>query len=418
MSRKVVIRFLLVIAAVAAVTLAAVVPQQQMTHARNVPQLKAVEGITTGLAVEKVAFGAADPIKLRFVLTNTTAQPMSVLKWHTPLEGFDSNMFQVTIDGKKVTYIGRLIKRGAPKPTDYVTVGPGQSVSEMVDLAKGYAIYKAGDYSVTFRSRLFDIGKDAPHMLAAKRTFKPKAIASNAVSFKLTESKEEPTPPAPPLAVEAAAKQPTFKNCSQERIDSLNSALTEAENLCSTAVNDLTNTPEDSRANAERYTTWFGRYNASRYDQVTKNFEKILDALTNQPITLNCGCDEDYFAYVYPNKPYEIYLCNLFWSAPLTGTDSKAGTIIHELSHFTVVAGTDDHVYGQTGCKSLADTDPAKAVENADSHEYFAENNPPLPMPAQDMGLDLLAYALVFILALLAIIRSRQGKMAEEVARE
>ena len=61
---------------------------------------------------------------------------------------------------------------------------------------------------------------------------------------------------------------------------------------------------------------------------------------------------------------------------PEHGTDSKAGTLVHEMSHFDIVAGTEDHVYGQAGAKSLAISDPARAVDNADSHEYFAENTP------------------------------------------
>jgi peptidyl-Lys metalloendopeptidase len=59
-----------------------------------------------------------------------------------------------------------------------------------------------------------------------------------------------------------------------------------------------------------------------------------------------------------------------------TGTDSKAGTIVHEQSHFTVNGGTQDIVYGQSGAKSLAISNPAQAIMNADSHEYFAENTP------------------------------------------
>ena len=78
-------------------------------------------------------------------------------------------------------------------------------------------------------------------------------------------------------------------------------------------------------------------------------------------------------------RSYKIYLCGAFWSAPMKGTDSKAGTLIHEMSHFTVVAGTQDHVYGQTAAKALALSDPAKAIANADSHEYFAENTPAQP---------------------------------------
>jgi peptidyl-Lys metalloendopeptidase len=79
---------------------------------------------------------------------------------------------------------------------------------------------------------------------------------------------------------------------------------------------------------------------------------------------------------VYPTKAYEIFVCKAFWTAPATGTDSKAGTLVHEMSHFNVTAGTDDHVYGQTAAKSLAASDPDAAIDNADNHEYFAENKP------------------------------------------
>jgi len=48
------------------------------------------------------------------------------------------------------------------------------------------------------------------------------------------------------------------------------------------------------------------------------------------------------------------------------------------VSHFNVVSGTDDIVYGQAGAKNLAATDPNGALNNADSHEYFVENNPSL----------------------------------------
>jgi peptidyl-Lys metalloendopeptidase len=72
-------------------------------------------------------------------------------------------------------------------------------------------------------------------------------------------------------------------------------------------------------------------------------------------------------------------VCNAFWNAPMTGTDSKGGTLVHEMSHFTVVADTDDHAYGQSACKNLAISSPTRALDNADSHEYFAENTPSLP---------------------------------------
>ena len=50
--------------------------------------------------------------------------------------------------------------------------------------------------------------------------------------------------------------------------------------------------------------------------------------------------------------------------------------MVHELSHFNVVAATDDHAYGQSSAASLAISNPTMALDNADSHEYFAENTP------------------------------------------
>ncbi|KAG8812283.1 hypothetical protein FRC17_002104 [Serendipita sp. 399] len=52
--------------------------------------------------------------------------------------------------------------------------------------------------------------------------------------------------------------------------------------------------------------------------------------------------------------------------------------IIHESSHFTANGGTQDYAYGQTNAKALAKSNPSKAIMNADSHEYFAENTPVL----------------------------------------
>ncbi len=60
-----------------------------------------------------------------------------------------------------------------------------------------------------------------------------------------------------------------------------------------------------------------------------------------------------------------------------------------------MVAGTSDYAYGHGNCAALATSNPANAVKNADSHEYFAENT-----PARSMGLKLVVYSLLLILLL------------------
>ncbi|MEG8118847.1 M35 family metallo-endopeptidase, partial [Xanthomonas hortorum] len=164
-----------------------------------------------------------------------------------------------------------------------------------------------------------------------------------------------------------------YLNCSTARTSQAGSAVTAARAYSQNARNYL-----NAGSTGARYTTWFGAYNASRYSRVSQNFVAIDNALdqNNGQITINCNCTDSAYAYVYANAPYEIYVCNAFWSAPTQGTDSKAGTLVHEMSHFTAVAGTQDRVYGQSGARSLAISNPAQAITNADSHEYFAENTP------------------------------------------
>lgn len=342
---------------------------------------EAVEGISSRIEVVKAAYKGTEPLNIRFKITNDSDKPINVLKWNTPLEGFNANIFQVKRDGATVSYIGRVIKRGAPGPEDYVNIAPGKSVSTVVSLSQAYEIYEMGDYSVEFKSRILDIGHDEPAKLVKKTFFMPKLIRSNAVSFKLLEKRERP--PITPLLSkkEMEAKVPVFKNCSQSQQNTLSTADGNARSISRDSYLLLAGLPAAIRPSCERYTYWFGTYDATRYNTVNNHFQKISDAFANQAVTYNCGCTENAYAYVYPTRPYEIYLCNAFWTAPATGTDSQFGTLTHEMSHFNVVAGTDDHVYGQAGSHNLATTNPADAIDNADSHEYFAENTPSRSCP-------------------------------------
>ncbi|CAE6462705.1 unnamed protein product [Rhizoctonia solani] len=124
-----------------------------------------------------------------------------------------------------------------------------------------------------------------------------------------------------------------------------------------------------------RYTSWFGAHDSNRSGKAGRFFQSIQGK--SMQSTYNCSCNvEDAYAYVYPNGPYTIYLCPAFWRAPDEGADSKAGTLIHEQTHFTVNGGAKDTAYGREGCRGLASSYPDEAVQNADNYEYFAENIP------------------------------------------
>jgi hypothetical protein len=337
---------------------------------------------------KRAMFKSADSNTLRFTLANESDSTMNVLNWHTPLKSFDSDMFEVKKGGKKAVYLGPVVKWGAPTEKDYLTLEPKSSETVEFDLAQYYDISDAGDYSIQYNSNLLDVGTQEPKMMAKMAAdysdFAPLNISSNVAHFRLME---DITPKQfngvvfdkIPLLKGAKLKAPSFKNCTAEQEKILGTALAEAVKMAKASKDILVNTYECARPEANRLTNWFGAYDRSRYDVLKSNYGKIWDALANKDIVFNAKCDPAYcraFAYVHPANPYEIFLGNAFWKAPLKGTDCQAGTIIHETTHFYVVVGTNDFAYGQSDCQNLATNDVAKAIANADSHEYFAENNP------------------------------------------
>jgi peptidyl-Lys metalloendopeptidase len=345
------------------------------------------------LEFDKRAYAAADRQLLKFALTNESGKAVRILKWHTPLEGSKSDMFNVEIGGKRAIYMGRLDKRAAPREEDYLTLTAGETVSSEIDLTAEYNIVEAGNYNVRYRKRLLQHGFEPARTLMKQFSKAPNAPKATALSvksgtglFRLLETR--PSRLVDGIEAEHAArmadqglakKGPAFSSCSTARQTILKNALAEAIKIATNARDALVNASHCGQVTGKRYAEWFGAYDAGRYSKVRDHFNKIVDALNNQDINFFCDCTEaGTYAYVYPTKPYEIHLCGAFWTAPLSGTDSQGGTIVHETSHFNVVARTDDHEYGQAACRTLAKDHPDDAIDNADSHEYSAENNPVL----------------------------------------
>jgi peptidyl-Lys metalloendopeptidase len=122
------------------------------------------------------------------------------------------------------------------------------------------------------------------------------------------------------------------------------------------------------------YVEWFGAFDQSRYDAVKKHYTDISNVPNSELVTYDLtgtGCKPSYFSYTYQGDR-TVWLCAQYLSVPEIGTDCKFGTLVHEWSH--AVSSTDDNAYGETACRSLVTTDPSKATNNADSHEYFAEH--------------------------------------------
>jgi peptidyl-Lys metalloendopeptidase len=329
----------------------------------------AAPGVTVTLSPERQALGKDDDVTVQVTVTNTSASPVRVPAWTLPLADIEAPLFDVTRDGIRARYLGMRVKRGAPGPGDYIELAAGASKTASVELSALYEMNITGAYTIRYRSGALDLYQP-PGARAGASELQSEPV-SIWIDGRLPRGTVTPEPL--PLREMQAAAGLAYSKCSNAQQGQVSSAATAALAMATDGEAYL-----QKNALAARYGEWFGDVDKERAQTVKTHFGAIREAFANKPVTVDCGCNKSYFAYVYPSQPYKIYVCKAFWSAPMTGTDSKGGTLVHEMSHFTVVAGTDDWVYGQTGAAGLARTDPAKAVDNADSHEYFGENTPEL----------------------------------------
>jgi peptidyl-Lys metalloendopeptidase len=324
------------------------------------------DGPTVKLNVAQGEFDSGQDVLVTVEISNTTKHTVKILKWYTPADGVEASLFAVTRNGQPVAYTGPIFKRPAATGKDFISIKSGESITRVVNLGEYYDLSAGGQYEVFYAVASFNMFNEKGNAFKLKDV-----LTSEKISFKGNGSngKGKPTPPPPPPPGGSA-----FNSCDAGQQSLLIAARDQAKIYAANSENYLLAGNQGSR-----YTTWFGVFSTTRYNTVKNNFTAISDAMDNAGVEFNCKCKQPYYAYVYSNEPYVIYLCKVFWQAPLSGTDSKAGTLIHEMSHFNVVAGTDDVVYGTSGAMNLASSDPNLAITNADSHEYFAENTPSLP---------------------------------------
>jgi len=321
---------------------------------------------------------SAENYDVQFSITNVHSDPLVLLKWNTPLDRlspFPSDMFYIRPlqGGKSPVYVGTVQKR-FPVPFDFVTIRPNETLKVTLDLLAGYWFPSIGEYEVMFSASVF-VHAGLVDIMELD-AFESLALASTPISVAITN-----LAPMPKLfSSTAPLKGIAFENCSKEL-----EQLSETANNSALAIVDNVIKYLDERscddADLSRYITWFGVCDVQRYRTVAGNFAAIKTRMTTgyRMFCNPSGCGGGVYAYVYPNDPtFTVYVCGGYVNARNCDIDSKAGTIIHEISHFNSVAGTNDHAYGVTNCQNLARNQPQRAVNNADNHEYMAEVACPL----------------------------------------
>ncbi|KAG8728178.1 hypothetical protein FRC11_011650 [Ceratobasidium sp. 423] len=250
------------------------------------------------------------------------------------------------------------------KESTFTVLAPGQSVEVEHDLAGVYNFTQCGEGAYNFSAaNIFNYVDDAGELKTIE-------ASSNSHRFKLAGKLAGKLAVPHDYTNSISRRDVGYNGCNPTQQSEISTAATSANTYVANATSYLAGISSGTT----RYTTWFGTFDTSRYNTVVSIYKNIgTDATNSRYDCISCRFTPgiDYgstFAYVYRNLPGTIYLCGAFWSAPNTGTDSRAGVIVHENSHFY---GTNDHVYGQRAAQSLARSSPALAIDNADNYEYL-----------------------------------------------
>ena len=324
----------------------------------------------------------------KVIITNSEDKDYCLLRRHTPLEGLMSDIFRVkfTESGnvKIIPYNGILLKRGPPTDEEYVPIKAKSSKEEKINLSHAYLINFPGIHTVQLKMSLkfYEDKFSGTHFV--------QKVDSNTAQFTITDeeqngvvNKSRREPDGAPLY-----KIPTSSNPPGPKSPKLVGNYPnprdegETEHAYKLAYSAIEKSIPSTTENPELYKEWFG----DPYTPTAKsNYTTMKSTMEKTEFTLHaCPTKEEnkntpetsYHGFTYRDGS-TIYLGDLYFDADLEGTDSKMGTIVHEMSHSA--AGTKDveqdgdYVYGQEECQKLAMDHPELAIINADNHEYFSE---------------------------------------------
>jgi peptidyl-Lys metalloendopeptidase len=311
-------------------------------------------------AVEQSVLSPAEGAMLRFAITNTTDGELAFVRYNTPLGGFENDLFTVYRDGNQLPYIGKMALRLGPTTEDWVVLEAGETVESIINLAEAYDMRAGGNYVIRFNFPINSRIPDEREGAIGERRGEPiQEIESNEVDIQVDG----------PLTVPELAKpeirELAYSGCTSSQQTSISTARSNGSSLAAKAYNQMAAAGSTNTL----YKTWFGAYTSTRYSTVRGKYNKIYTAFQRTWNYTCTTCQSGVIAYVYPSNPYNVWICAYFHQF---SAKQKGSFLLHEASHWTVVAATQDYGYGESFCKNLAKTNPTNAIKNADSYRYFS----------------------------------------------
>ena len=308
---------------------------------------------------------------VKAVITNNGNKGYNILHKGTILDKIPTNDFEVTKDSQKAEFHGVKLRLGKTfDQSAFTALQPGQSKEVVVDLAEVYGLDKSGIYDVRAAGQFRVAELGSTELIRDETIF----YHSNPVSLNVDGQRASKVSKAIHVALQSRSTIQSDCSASQK------STIADGEKRCAAQANAAADAALNG--SASKFQEYFKSTATADRQRVANRLKAVAKECTNTPggvLSVHCSdvynyCDPGTFAYTVSSDDAVVW-CDQYWKSPMETTqchgDDKTGTTIHEYTHASHVfsPGTDDYAYGYTDCSKLS---RAKALENADTYEYYA----------------------------------------------
>jgi peptidyl-Lys metalloendopeptidase len=311
----------------------------------------------------------SDPTVLEVTLTNTGDAQVSFDARNFPFAQPEREYFSIERGGVELAFYGLMVKLLPPSSQELTILRPGATLQAQYTVSTYFHLSEVGQY----RAQLV---RPSVEVLGAAG-FTEAALACNDVTFSIEVPEPRPTPVVTAEPGGKPAISTAFQNCDATQ----QAAILKAENVVKWLIPIALGSKPGGRsqvaADSRFYEEWFGAFNAARGSKVFDNLQKIWVGVLGSGVDYQCHATaqnmcKGSLAWTVPILSDEIHLCPSFFAAGSGQWTTQVGILVHELSH--MFALTRDIKYWPDNSLALADSDPDKAIKNADNYEYFMED--------------------------------------------
>ncbi|KAI1334113.1 neutral protease 2-like protein [Xylariaceae sp. FL0016] len=300
---------------------------------------------------------------VKATIANTGAESLKVFKSGSILDTAPVEKVQVFQSGDKVAFDGiklRLTYTGFAEES-FQTIAAGETIEVNFDAAELHDLSAGGDFDLVASGALSYAKADSTEIAGAV------SYSSNTVKASVDGAQA--------MEVRSAfinKRTDVQSDCTGTKLTRTNTAVSNCRSLAASASSAaLTNT---AKVNEYFKSTSVGSQVAAVFKKVVSECGSTSSGVSDTYCTDVYGaCSSNVLAYTLPSGSY-IVNCPLYFSAltPLTSTchaQDQATTTLHETTHLTQIAGTDDLGYGYAAATALSSR---QALNNADSYALFA----------------------------------------------